>query len=91
MKFIAITHDKYKNIKGFTAGSGHVFVPDRYLASANWNLRLVHDVLIRAGFSCSYKRDLEFEIAENSSEEKEKILEALTYEIKHGIVDLKYV
>lgn len=91
MKFIAITHDKYKNIRGYTAGSGHVFVPDRYLASANWNLRLVHNVLIKAGFSCSYKGDLKFEIAENSSEEKEKIFETLAYEIKRGIVDLKYV
>lgn len=90
MKFIAITHDKYKNIRGYSTGSGHIFVPDRYLASANWNLRLVHDVLIKAGFSCSYKKDLEFEIVENSSEEKEKILEVLAYEIKRGIVDLKY-
>ena len=90
MKFIAITHEKYKNIRGYSAGSGHIFVPDRYLNSANWNLRLVHDVLIKAGFSFSYKKDLEFEIAENSSEEKEKILEVLAYEIKRGIVDLKY-
>lgn len=90
MKFIAITRDNYKNIRGYSAGSGHIFVPDKHLASANWNLRLVHDVLIKAGFSCSYKKDLEFEISENSSEEKEKILKVLAYEIKRGIVDLKY-
>lgn len=90
MIFEAITYEKYGVIRGCSTGSGHVFVPDRYMVDAKWNLRLIHNVLIKAGFSCLSKKEFKFEIAENSSEEKEKIFEVLAYEIKRGLVDLKY-
>lgn len=90
MKFKAITYEKYRQLKGYKKGCGYVLVPAKYMADANWNLRLVHNVLIEAGFSCLNKKEFEFEIAGNSSEVNEKIFEVLAYEIKHGLVDLKY-